>query len=120
MQIPIKRKKIEIDASEQVVGRLATKIAMALMGKDSVVYLPHIDSGAKVIIRNVNKIRFTGKKLENKQYRHHSMHPGGLKTKSAKVLFILNPKEILIHAVTRMLPKNKMRTNRLKRISFKS
>lgn len=114
----MKRKKITIDASGQVVGRLATKVAMILMGKNKPDYLPHIDSGDKVEIVNVKEIRFTGKKGLVKEYKHHSMHPGGLKIKTAKILAKEKPEEILLHAVSRMLPKNKMRGQRLARVSF--
>ena len=114
-----KRKKIEIDATNQIVGRLATKVAMALMGKNSPNFTPHIDSGDKVVIFNVENIRFTGRKMESKEFRHHSMHPGGLKIKVAKNLIKKNPKEILLHAISKMLPKNKLRDGRLRRLSFK-
>ncbi|MBI2037330.1 MAG: 50S ribosomal protein L13 [Candidatus Magasanikbacteria bacterium] len=115
----MKRKKITIDASGQVVGRLATKIAMILMGKNKPDYLPHIDSGDKVEILNVSELRFTGKKMVAKEYKHHSMHPGGLKIKLAKDVMKTNPKEIVLHAVSKMLPKNKTRDARLQRVSFK-
>jgi len=115
----IKRKKIEIDAAGKAPGRLATKIAMILMGKTKVGYQTHIDSGDKVIVTNVGQMYFTGKKLENKVYRHHSMHPGGLKEKPAKMLFKEDPREILRLAVVKMLPKNKLRTARMLRLSFK-
>ncbi|MBP6859901.1 MAG: 50S ribosomal protein L13 [Candidatus Magasanikbacteria bacterium] len=115
----MKREKISIDASGQVVGRLATKVAMILMGKNKPDYQHHIDSGDKVEIKNVKEIRFTGKKMEAKEYRHHSNHPGGLKTKLAKELMADNPEEIILHAVSKMLPKNKTRNTRLKRVSFK-
>ena len=119
MTTVIKRNKIKIDASGQIVGRLATKIAMILMGKNRPDYRPHIDTGDKVEITNIKEIRFTGKKMENKLYRHHSNHPGGLKTKVAKDLIKENPEKILMHAVSRMLPKNNTRSRRLLRVSFK-
>ena len=115
----MKREKIVIDASGQVVGRLATQIAMILMGKNKPDFRPHIDTGDKVEILNVGGVRFTGKKGLVKEYKHHSMHPGGLKIKTAKNLAKEDPEEIILHAVSRMLPKNKMRTQRLQRISFK-
>lgn len=115
----IRRKKIEIDAANQVVGRLAAKIAMILMGKNKVGYRTHIDSGDSVIISNVGQIILTGKKMENKVYRTHSMHPGGLKEKPAKQMAKEKPQEILRHAVARMLPKNKLRNGRLLRLKIK-
>lgn len=115
----VKRKKITLDASGQIVGRLATKIAMILMGKNKPNYRPHIDTGDKVEITNIKDIRFTGKKGLTKEYKHHSMHPGGLKIKTVKNLAKEKPEEIILHAVSRMLPKNKMRSKRLLRVSFK-
>jgi len=117
--VSIKRKKIEIDAQGQAPGRLATRIATLLMGKHKVDYVPHIDNGDKVIILNADKIRFTGKKAEQKMYRHHSMHPGGLKEIPAKRIMKEHPEEIIRHAVEKMLPKNKLRVDRMNRISFK-
>lgn len=113
-----KRKKVSLDASGQIVGRIATKIAMILMGKNKPDFQRHIDTGDKVEISNIKEIRFTGKKAISKEYRHHSLHPGGLKVKTAQTLVKENPEEILIHAVSRMLPKNKMRSPRLLRIKF--
>ena len=109
---------MEVDVSGQIVGRVATKIAMALMGKDKPDFTPHIDSGAKIVVSNIDRIKFSGKKFDQKEYRHHSMHPGGLKIKTAKILIKTNPKEILIHAVERMLPKNKMRDKIIKNLRF--
>lgn len=108
-----------IDASGQRPGRLATQIAMILMGKNKPTYTPHIDNGGKVEVSNVSKLVFSGKKLEQKEYRHHSMHPGGLKETPAKKMVEEHPEEVLRHAVAKMIPKNKFRTNRLKRLSFK-
>ena len=113
------RKKIEFDATNMVPGRLATQIATVLMGKHKVGYEPRLDKGDKVVITNLEKIKFTGKKLDQKLYRHHSLHPGGLKEIPAKKMMKDNPKEIVLHAVAKMLPKNKLRDGRLLRISFK-
>lgn len=115
----IKREKITIDASGQVVGRLASRIAMILLGKNKPNYRPHIDTGDKVEIHNIGEIRFTGKKMMTKGLRHHSMHPGGLKTVPVKELIKEDPQEILLHAVSKMLPKNNTRPRRLLRISFR-
>ena len=113
------RKRIEIDATGQAPGRLATKIATILIGKHKPGYVPHKDEGDKVVILNAGEVRFTGKKLEQKLYRHHSMHPGGLKEVPAKKIFKENPRQVILHAVEKMLPKNKMRTARMMRISFR-
>lgn len=114
----IKRHKIEIDATGMAPGRLATQIAMALMGKNKVKYVTHLDMGDKVVVLNHKFIRFTGKKLDKKIYRHHSMHPGGLKEIPARKM-MEDPKKVIIRAVEKMLPKNKMRSDRMNRISFK-
>ncbi len=114
----MKRKKIVFDASGQIVGRLATQVAIALMGKNKTTFEKNIDGGDKVEIQHVSQIRFTGKKLVQKEYRHHSNHPGGLKSKLAKDVLKNNPQDILLHAVSKMLPRNKMRDERLKRVSF--
>lgn len=113
-----RRKKIELDAAGQAPGRLATKIATILMGKHKVGYVPHIDQGDKVVVVNADKIYFTGKKLFQKVYRHHSMHPGGLKEIPANKM-MQNPPAVILHAVNKMLPKNKLREARMNRISFK-
>jgi len=113
------RKNIEINAAGQAVGRLATKIAMILIGKHKVGYRPHIDSGDKVVVLNADQVFLSGKKMDKKVYRWHTMHPGGLKEKPAKQVFKEDPKELLRHAVARMIPKNKLRTPRLLRLKFK-
>lgn len=115
----VKRNKIELDATNLTPGRLATKIAMILMGKTKVGYETHIDSGDKVVVTNVSALHFTGKKLDQKVYRHHSMHPGGLKEIPAKQMLKEKPEEVLRHAVMKMLPKNKLRNGRMLRLSFK-
>lgn len=114
-----KRHKIEIDAEGLAVGRLATRIATILLGKHKASYVAHIDSGDKVVVLNAAGLRFTGKKLEKKLIRHHSMHPGGLKEIPLSKIFKDDPREVVMHAVAKMLPKNKTRAARLNRISFK-
>lgn len=114
----IKHHKHEIDATGQAPGRLATRIALLLMGKNKPAYESHIDRGDKVVITNADKVVFTGKKMVQKVYRHHSMHPGGLKEIPAKRI-MKDPKEAIRHAVEKMLPKNKFRPNRMKRLQFK-
>jgi large subunit ribosomal protein L13 len=114
-----KRKTQVIDATNQAPGRLATKIATFLLGKHKVSFTPHLDGGDKVEVLNVEKVVFTGKKIDQKDYKHHSMHPGGLKVIPAKKIKAENPAEIIRHAVAKMLPKNKHRDNRMKRLIFK-
>jgi large subunit ribosomal protein L13 len=113
------RKTIEIDATGQAPGRLATKIATLLMGKHKVKYTPHLDLGDKVVVTNYDKIVFTGKKMEQKVYRHHSNYPGGLKEAVAKTVVNEKPQEAIRLAVAKMLPKNKLRDQRMNRLHFK-
>lgn len=115
----IKHGKFHIDASGERPGRLATKIATLLIGKHKASYTPHLDDGSKVVVTNADQIVFTGKKLNQKVYRRHSMHPGGLKEIPAKKLFAENPEGVIRQAVAKMLPRNKFHKNRMKRLQFK-
>src|SRR4051795_5855614 len=85
-----------IDATDQVVGRLAVQIATILRGKHRPEYTPHLDTGEFVIVVNASKLRFTGKKLETKTYHHYTRYPGGLKTVAARTLMETNPERILL------------------------
>ena len=107
-----------IDAEGKPVGRIATKIAMILMGKDKPVYTPHADTGDFVIIINAEKVTFTGKKWSQKTYYSHSGYPGGLKSITAQKLFEKKPEEILRKAVWGMLPKNKWQKKLIKRLKI--
>lgn len=113
-----KHKKIELDATAQSPGRLATQIARILMGKHKTSYEPHVDRGDRVLVTNVDKVAFTGKKFEQKVYRHHTMHPGGLKETPVKKVIKEDPEKVVRLAVMKMLPKNKFRTIRMRRIMF--
>ncbi len=106
----------EIDATDQVVGRLATRIVGLLMGKTKATYVPHVDAGDVVKVKNANKLVFTGKKWEQKVHFRSSNRPGGLKRKPVSKLRQENPGEILRHAVKYMLPKNRTQSVRLKRL----
>ncbi len=110
---------IEIDASNQRLGRLASKIALILRGKNSPNFQPHILSKEKVLVSNIGKIKFTGRKLEQKKYFHYSGYPGGLKEKKMKDVFGKNPNEVLRRAVFGMLPKNRLRKDMIKNLQFK-
>lgn len=112
----VKRVTHEIDASGMVVGRLATKIAMILMGKHRASYVPHVDAGDVVKVKNVKDVVFTGRKWEQKVHFRTSNRPGGLKRTPVSRLREENPAEILRHAVKYMLPKNRTQTTRLKRL----
>lgn len=97
-----------IDATGMVVGRLAAQIAPILMGKHRPTYTPHIDTGDFVIVTNVDKVVFTGKKWQQKSYQRYSGHPGGQKEEVAWKLFKRRPERILELAIQRMMPKNKI------------
>lgn len=112
------RKTIKVDATGMALGRLSVKVAAILMGKNKVSYERHIDRGDFVAIENIRKIKFTGKKLEQKKYYNHSGYPGGLKTRQLKKEFPDRPEEILKKTVYNMLPKNKLRPDMMKRIKF--
>ena len=102
----VEKKWIVIDAENAVVGRLATFIANRLRGKHRPDYTPNVDCGDNVVVINADKVKFTGRKLEQKIYYHHTGHPGGIKERSAgKVLGGRFPERILEKAVERMLPK---------------
>lgn len=96
-----------IDASGQNLGRLSSYVAKLLMGKMSPAYSPGVDTGDHVIVINAEKIVFTGKKLRQKMYRHHTNYPGGLKEFTAQEMLDRNPERIIQRAVWGMLPKNK-------------
>ena len=109
-----------IDAKDQVLGRLSTKIAVVLRGKNKTFFSPNKDCGDFVIVKNIEKIKLTGNKLEQKQYYSHSGFIGNLKRINAKKLLEKNPKKVLIHAVKGMLPKNKLRRVFLKKLKIYS
>jgi large subunit ribosomal protein L13 len=97
-----------IDAEGQVLGRLATRAAKLLTGKEKAIYTPFLDTGDHVIVINAAKIRMTGKKLSDKMYRHHTGYPGGLKEISAGDLMARNPEKVVQEAIYGMLPKTKL------------
>jgi|SRR3989338_2801032 len=114
----MERKTHTIDATGKVLGRLAAEIAVLLRGKDNPGFLLYKDAGDDVIIKNVEKIIISGKKIDQKKYYHHSGYPGGLKEVSMKKIFNKNPSEILKKAVLGMLPKNRLRPQQIKRLKF--
>jgi large subunit ribosomal protein L13 len=97
-----------IDAADQVVGRLAVKIATVLRGKHRPLYTPHVDTGEFVIVINAAKMKFTGNKLESKTYQTYSHYPGGQKIISARDLMAKRPERVLELAVRRMVPRTKL------------
>jgi large subunit ribosomal protein L13 len=108
----------KIDATDQPLGRLASRVATLLRGKHKPSFVYNIDNGDFVHVENASKIKLTGKKLDQKKYYHHSGYPGGLKTKTLKELFEKNPAEVLKRAVYNMLPKNKLRKEMMKRLKI--
>lgn len=112
----IERKLHKIDATDQAIGRLSTRIATLLRGKNKPEYVPHIDNGDIVEVSNISKAKFTGKKLEQKKYFSYSGYPGGLKTKKMSEIKENDVAEILMRSVKQMLPATKLRNNMLKRL----
>ena len=94
----------EIDAKNAVVGRLATIVSKIIRGKNKTTYTPHMDNGDFVIVKNIEQIKFTGKKFHNKKYYRHTGHPGGIKVSTPEKLHEKKPEEALKLAVKRMLP----------------
>lgn len=97
-----------LDAQDVVLGRLATKVAMMLMGKHKPTYTPFIDTGDHVVVVNADKVRLTGHKEEDKIYYRHSGYPGGLKETSARKMRETRPQRMIELAIQGMLPKSKM------------
>jgi large subunit ribosomal protein L13 len=97
-----------VDAENEVVGRLASKVAMLLRGKHLPSYTPHSDSGSNVIIINAEKVRFTGKKLTDKVYTRYTGYQSGQRFATPKELLAKKPEEILLHAIHGMLPKGRL------------
>src|SRR5438477_8950935 len=107
-----------IDATDQVVGRLAVQIATILRGKHRPEYTPHVDTGEFVIVVNASKLRFTGKKLQTKTYQSYSHYPGGLKTVAAKDLMAKRPDRILTEAVRRMVPRTPLGRQQMSKLKI--
>ncbi len=105
-----------IDLKSQVLGRAATDIAVKLIGKYKPTYTPNIDAGDYVVCINAKDVAVTGTKAKNKLYQHHSMIPGGFKEINFEDLMEKDPRKVIIHAVKGMLPKNKLRDERMKRL----
>ena len=104
----VDRKWYVIDAQGESLGRVAAKAAHILRGKHKPTFTPHIDCGDYVIIVNAKEVNLTGNKLENKMYYNHSMYPGGLRERNAKVMKEKNPVEMMERAVKGMLPHNRL------------
>ncbi|MBN2453306.1 MAG: 50S ribosomal protein L13 [Candidatus Omnitrophica bacterium] len=105
-----------VDAKDKVLGRLATRVASVLRGKNKVIFSPHQDTGDEVIVINAAKIRVTGKKLTQKEYKRYSAYPGGLNTESLESMLKKRPDYVIRHAIAGMLPDNKLGEKMLKKL----
>ena len=115
----MERKLHVIDAEGKAIGRLATQIATILRGKNKVSYRPHLDEGDSVQVTNADKVKITGKKLQQKKYYRVSQYPGGIKETKLEELMAKKPGEAIKKAVKQMLPDNKLRPGMLKRLIIK-
>jgi len=107
-----------VDASDKVLGRLASKIADKLRGKDKPIFTPHVDCGDFVVVVNAEKIKVTGNKFEDKKYYTHSLYPGGLKTKTFKDMNATKPEKVIELAAKGMLPKHKLSNQIIKKLKI--
>lgn len=112
----VTRKWYVIDASQAPLGRVATRVAKLLTGKDKPMFTHHIDVGDYVVIINAANIQVSGEKLDSKMYYHHSGHPGGLKERTLREYMEKDPTHAITHAIRGMLPVNKLRDARLDRL----
>jgi len=117
-QDQIKRTWHLIDLKNKILGRESTYIAKLLMGKNKPYFTRHLDVGDYVIVTNVQYVKTTGRKEDQKNYYRHSGYPGGLKTESLKELRARKPEEIIYHAVKGMLPQNRLRDRMLRRLKI--
>ena len=109
-----------IDAKDRVLGQVATEVAKKLMGKDKVTFTPHVDSGDFVIVINASQVKVTGTKGQKKMYYNHSGFPGGIREANFDELIAKKPNDVIQRAVYNMLPKNKTRQDRMKRLKIYS
>jgi len=105
-----------VDATDQTLGRLATRIATLFEGKNKAIYSPHLDTGDHVVVVNARAIRVTGSKLQQKSYYRHSNYPGGLKEESLETLLARKPELVIERAVKGMLPRNRLGRAMIKKL----
>jgi large subunit ribosomal protein L13 len=115
-ELTVGRQWYVVDAEGQVLGRLATRVARLLVGKDKPNFTPHLDCGDHVVVINAERIKLTGNKLQQKVYRHHSGYPGGLKEVPISRLLPKRADFVVREAVLGMLPKNKLRARRARKL----
>ncbi|RJX31051.1 MAG: 50S ribosomal protein L13 [Desulfarculus sp.] len=104
----ISREWYVVDATDQTLGRLASQVAMRLRGKHKPIFTPHLDTGDFIIVVNADKVRLTGRKLDQKMYHRHSGYPGGLTSLDARRMLATHPERLVTFAVKGMLPKNRL------------
>lgn len=114
----VQRKWCVIDAQDQVLGRLAAEIVRRLRGKHKPIYSPHVDTGDYIIVVNADKIRLTGRKLDDKVYYHHTGYTGGIKATTPRELLRHKPERVLELAVKGMLPKSRLGRRMLKKLKI--
>jgi len=112
----VERKWYLVDAQDVVLGKLATKVATCLRGKNKPVFTPNVDTGDFIVVINAEKIRLTGKKLDNKIYYHHTGFIGGIKAATARERLSTQPEEVIKDAIWGMLPKNRLGRAMLKKL----
>ncbi len=116
----VERKWYVVDASGKVLGRMASQIATYLRGKHKPQFTPNVDTGDFIVVINAEKVRLTGKKLDQKVYYHHTGYPGGLKAETARIRLQRKPEQVIIDAVKGMLPKNRLGRKMLKKLKVYS
>ena len=114
----IKRDWWLVDATDQTLGRLSAKLAMILQGKNKPVYTPHMDTGDFIVVVNVEKMKITGRKLDQKIYYRHTGYAGGQRATKMRDMMNEHPERVLTHAVKGMLPKNKISSAQLKKLKI--
>ena len=114
----VDRRWYVVDAEGKILGRLATRIADTLRGKDKPEYTPHVDTGDFVVVVNAEKVAVTGKKLDEKLYYRHSGYPGGLRTRTLREQLDRQPAEVLRKAVKGMLPRNRLARQQLTKLKI--
>lgn len=114
----MKNTNYTIDASGKIFGRLASRVAVLLRGKNNVSFQLHILAGQEVVVKNIRNIKFSGKKYDQKVYMHHSGYLGHLREDKLSHLFAKNPEKVFVKTVYNMLPKNKLRRQWIKNLKF--
>jgi large subunit ribosomal protein L13 len=112
----VERKWYVVDATDKILGRLASRIATYLRGKHKPQFTPNVDTGDFIVVINAEKVKLTGKKLDKKIYYHHTGYPGGLKAETARSRLQRKPEQVIMDAVWGMLPKNRLGRKLLKKL----